>query len=58
MLTKPIEEVSPLSMLRYEQGTWPLLYFTSKGRGGIACKRYLEEMGGRIVTNLWAYEAC
>ena len=56
MLTKPIEEVSPLSMLRYEQGTWPLLYFTSKGRGGIACKRYLEEMGGRIVTNLWAYE--
>lgn len=56
ILTKPIEEVSPLSMLRYEQGTWPLLYFTSKGRGGIACKRYLEEMGGRIVTNLWAYE--
>ena len=56
MLTKPIKEVLPLSMLRYEQGTWPLLYFTSKGRGGIACKRYLEEMGGRIVTNLWAYE--
>lgn len=56
MLTKPIEEVSPLSIVRYEQGTWPLLYFTSNGRGGIACKRYLEEMGGRIVTNLWPYE--
>ena len=56
MLTKPIEEVSPLSIVRYEQGTWPLLYFTSNGRGGIACKRYLEEMGGRIVTNLWSYE--
>ena len=56
MLTKSIEEVSPLSIVRYEQGTWPLLYFTSNGRGGIACKRYLEEMGGRIVTNLWPYE--
>ena len=56
MLTKPIEETSPLSIVRYEQGTWPLLYFTSNGRGGIACKRYLEEMGGRIVTNLWPYE--
>ena len=56
MLTKPIEEISPLSIVRYEQGTWPLLYFTSNGRGGIACKRYLEEMGGRIVTNLWPYE--
>ena len=56
MLTKPIEEVSPLSIVRYEQGTWPLLYFTSNGRGGIACKRYLEEMGGRIVTNLWPYD--
>ena len=56
MLTKPIEDIAPLSIERYEQGTWPLLYFTSKGRGGIACKRYLEEMGGRIVTNLWNYE--
>ena len=41
---------------RYNAGTWPVLYFTSKGKGGIACKRYLEDMGGRIVTNLWPYE--
>lgn len=40
---------------RFEQGTWPVLYFTSGGKGGMACKRYLEEMGGKIVTNLWPY---
>ncbi len=39
-----------------KEGAWPILYFTSKGKGGIACKRYLEEMGGRIVTNLWEYD--
>jgi adenine-specific DNA-methyltransferase len=32
-----------------------MLYFTGNGRGGIRRKRYLEEMGGRIVTNLWNY---
>jgi len=56
MLSKPIEDVALQSIKRYDQGTWPLLYFTSKGKGGIACKRYLEDMGGRIVTNLWLYE--
>ena len=56
VLSKPIEEASPIAIQRYEQGSWPLLYFTSKGRGGLACKRYLDEMGGRIVTNLWNYD--
>ena len=55
MLTEPIEKVSSKAIARYEQGQWPVLYFTSKGKGGIACKRYLEDMGGRIVTNLWPY---
>ena len=56
MLSKPLDEIKPFSIARYKQGTWPILYFTSKGQGGIACKRYLEEMGGRVVTNLWNYE--
>ena len=55
MLSESIEKVSSKAIARYEQGRWPLLYFTNKGRGGIACKRYLENMGGRIVTNLWPY---
>lgn len=56
MLSKPLEETAPNAALRYQAGTWPVLYFTSGGFGGIACKRYLDEMGGRIVTNLWPYK--
>lgn len=39
----------------YNKGCWPLLYFTSKGKGGLACKRYLEDVGGKLATNLWVY---
>lgn len=55
VLKKPFEEVKLDSIKRYEAGKWPLLYFTNKGKGGMACKRYLEEMGGRVATNLWQY---
>ena len=56
MLSGPLEELFANAVRRYQIGNWPVLYFTSSGTGGIACKRYLEEMGGRIVTNLWPYE--
>ena len=56
MLSKPWEDIFPNAVLRYQIGNWPVLYFTSGGKGGMACKRYLDEMGGRIVTNLWPYE--
>ena len=49
------DKMTEIAQSRYDQGAWPVLYFTSGGKGGIACKRYLEEMGGRIVTNLWQY---
>jgi adenine-specific DNA-methyltransferase len=55
VLTKPMDEATEKAKERYANGSWPVLYFTSKGLGGIACKRYLEEMGGRLVTNLWTY---
>ncbi len=50
------DKIAEIAQSRYDQGAWPVLYFTSGGKGGIACKRYLEEMGGRIVTNLWQYD--
>lgn len=56
VLVNPDESTYIKSKERYCKGTWPILYFTSKGKGGIACKRYLEDMGGRIATNLWTYE--
>lgn len=55
VLAKPFYEVCAQSKKRYSDGTWPVLYFTNHGNGGIACKRYLEEMGGKLVTNLWPY---
>jgi adenine-specific DNA-methyltransferase len=55
MLTEQTEESTLQSIKRLQDGVWPVLYFTTNGRGGIACKRYLEKMGGRLVTNLWMY---
>ena len=55
MLTEQTEESTLQSIKRFQDGVWPVLYFTTNGKGGIACKRYLEKMGGRLVTNLWMY---
>jgi len=56
VLSQPNETTYANSKQRYAEGMWPTLYFTSNGLGGIACKRYLDEMGGRIVTNLWPHK--
>lgn len=55
MLKSPTEDTFAKSRLRYEEGKWPVLYFTSNGEGGMACKRYLDEMDGKMPTNLWPY---
>ena len=55
MLVNPLEKSKEIAEERYRAGQWPRLYFTSNGQGGLACKRYLDEMGGRIITNLWMY---
>jgi adenine-specific DNA-methyltransferase len=39
-----------------KRGQWPRLYFTKDGEGGIRRKSYLEQMEGRVVTNLWRHE--
>ncbi len=56
MLSIPLEEAQKLARERYAAGSWPLLYFTQEGRGGMRRKRYLDESAGRTVTNLWVYE--
>ena len=40
---------------RYIQGTWPVLAFSSGGTGGFVRKIYLENVEGRLVTNLWPF---
>ena len=39
----------------YNRGQWPRFYFTSGGIGGIRKKTYINEVEGRLVTNLWPF---
>ena len=55
MLCDASETGLALGRERYEQGHWPRLFFTSKGNGGIRCKRYIDSVEGKLPTNLWAY---
>ena len=55
MLSLPPAEAAAIAKARYDQGSWPLLYFTGGGRGGMRRKRYLDESQGRVVDNLWPY---
>ena len=61
VLTDSLEEARNHAMAVYEAGLskekpWPRFYFTNGGKGGIARKTYLENVGGRLPTNLWPYE--
>ena len=38
-----------------KRGQWPRFYFTKNGMGGIRRKTYLDNVEGRMVTNLWPY---
>jgi adenine-specific DNA-methyltransferase len=56
LLSDDFETVKIATQKRYDNGAWPILYFTNRGKGGIACKRYVDEVAGRLVTNLWNYD--
>lgn len=55
MLSVPLDEAKALARARYDEGSWPLLYFTQGGKGGMRRKRYLDENVGRVATNLWSH---
>ena len=55
MLKNPCEETYAKAKARYDAGTWPKLCFTSGGKGGMICKRYITEVEGKMPTNLWPY---
>ena len=55
MLCDASETGLSLGRERYEQGHWPRLYFTSRGNGGIRCKRYIDSVEGKLPTKLWTY---
>lgn len=55
VLKKPLEEASQDAEKILARGQWPKFYFTKQGKGGIARKIYLDNVGGRLPTNLWQY---
>lgn len=56
MLAIPLDDARQLAQKRYAQGAWPEFYFTNGGMGGLRRKRYLNQLQGRVVDNLWTYE--
>lgn len=39
-----------------KKGPWPKFFFTKNGKGGIARKTYLKNVGGKLPTNLWKHD--
>ncbi len=55
MLSVPLEEARLSAEAVLKRGQWPKFYFTKNGKGGIRRKTYLENVEGRLVTNLWPH---
>lgn len=55
VLKNSLEESRIAANKILQRGQWPKFYFTKNGKGGIRRKTYLENVEGRMVTNLWSY---
>ena len=55
VLAEPLEESLAKAKKVYESGPWPRFFFTKGGKGGIARKTYLDNVGGKLPTNFWPY---
>ena len=55
VLKQSLEESRTKAQAVYDRGQWPRFYFTKGGQGGIRRKTYLENVEGKLVTNLWPY---
>jgi len=56
MLAKPLEESRKRAEELLKNGPWPKLYLMKKGKGGLARKTYLSDVGGAPPTNLFEYK--
>lgn len=41
---------------KYKHGTLPEFFFSKKGCGTLSRKAYIQQVGGRPVTNFWSFE--
>ena len=58
VLDEPLEIAKVKAKAVLDRGNWPYFYFTNGGKGGLRRKTYLDDMGGRVATNFFAYEEC
>ncbi|MDR2356498.1 MAG: site-specific DNA-methyltransferase [Oscillospiraceae bacterium] len=55
VLSQSLEESAIHAQKVYGRGQWPRFFFSKQGKGGIARKTYLENVGGKLVTNFWPH---
>lgn len=55
VLSQSLAESKALAQTVMDKGPWPRFFFSKGGKGGIARKTYLENVGGRPPTNFWAF---
>lgn len=55
VLKRSLKESKAQAEKVLKRGQWPKFYFTKNGMGGIGRKTYLENVEGKMVTNLWPY---
>ena len=56
VLSKRLEESRSTAERILKQGPWPKLYLMKNGKGGLARKTYLSDVGGAPPTNLFEYK--
>lgn len=55
VLSETLEVSAQKAKAVYERGQWPRFFFTKGGKGGIARKTYLDNVGGKLPTNFWPH---
>ncbi|MGN0568242.1 MAG: site-specific DNA-methyltransferase [Acutalibacteraceae bacterium] len=55
VLSEPLDISAQKAQSVYDRGQWPRFFFTKGGKGGIARKTYLENVGGKLPTNFWPF---
>lgn len=55
VLSEPLEVSAAKAQAVYDKGPWPRFFFTKGGKGGIARKTYLDNVGGKLPTNFWPF---
>lgn len=53
VLAQPLDRSREAASKVLKNGPWPRFYFTKNGEGGIARKTYIDNVGGKLASNLW-----